>query len=140
MQKQEINWLHYLASSLKQLTEGESLLFSDMTPSKIPKKSGVYLISVNSNEGTEVPYYIGRSKNLRQRLYNNHLMGPLTNARLKKYLINSKECRDIKAAKQFIRERCMVRWLFESDTRKRGAIEGYVTGVMFPKYGIYEEH
>ena len=67
-------------------------------------------------------------------------MGPLTNARQKKYLINSRECKDIDDAKQFIKERCIARWFLETDTRKRGAVEGYVTGIIFPKYGIYEEH
>jgi len=133
------NWVNYLTKALEQLTEGEFLLFSDMTPSKIPKKKGVYLISVKK-EGVEIPYYVGRSKNLSQRLYGNHLMGPLTNACLKRYLIDSTECKDIDGAKQFIKEHCIVRWFCETDTRKRGAVEGYVTGMIFPKYGIYEEH
>jgi hypothetical protein len=67
-------------------------------------------------------------------------MGSLANARLKKYLIGSGECKDIEKAKIFIRRKCYVRWFKEKDLRKRGSIEGYVTGVVFPKYGIYEEH
>jgi hypothetical protein len=90
--------------------------------------------------GSERPYYIGRSKNLRQRLYNNHLMGPRSNARLKKYLVDFGECSDMKDAKDFIRQNCLARWIEEYDIRKRGAIEGYTTGLLFPKYGIYEEH
>ena len=139
IKKQDKNWFNYLSRALKQLSDGKSLPFSKITPPRIPKKAGVYIISAKK-ENSEIPYYVGRSKNLRQRLYNNHLMGPLTNARLKKYLINSKECKDIKEAKQFIREKCIARWFLENDTRKRGAVEGYVTGMVFPKYGIYEEH
>lgn len=30
--------------------------------------------------------------------------------------------------------------ILRGDTRKRGAIEGYATGRLFPKYGIFEEH
>ena len=30
--------------------------------------------------------------------------------------------------------------LKEPDMRRRGAIEGYVTGLLIPKYGISEEH
>jgi hypothetical protein len=44
------------------------------------------------------------------------------------------------SAKDFIRQNCIARWIKESDIRKRGAIEGYTTGPLFPKYGIYEEH
>lgn len=139
IRKQNNRWLYYLSGALGQLTRGKTLPFAKIVPSQIPQKAGVYLISVKIGE-SEVPYYVGRSKNLRQRLYRNHLMGPLTNARLKKYLINSKECKDPKEAKKFIRENCMARWFLESNTRKRGAVEGYVTGMVFPKYGIYEEH
>lgn len=87
-----------------------------------------------------MPYYVGMSKNLRQRLYRNHLMGPpSSNARLKMYLINSRQCRNAKHAKEFIREKCLVRWFIEGGSRRRGAVEAYVTGVVFPKYGIKEE-
>lgn len=137
--KQNKEWFDYLAKALKQLTNGKSLSFSKMTPSKIPAKAGVYLISANI-DNSEIPYYVGRSKNLRQRLYKNHLMGQLTNARLKKYLVNSGECKNSKEAKNFIKEYCSARWFFEKDVKKRGAVEGYVTGIVFPKYGIYEEH
>jgi hypothetical protein len=43
-------------------------------------------------------------------------------------------------AKEFIRQNCLARWIEESDIRTRGAIEEYATGLLFPKYGIYEEH
>ena len=76
----------------------------------------------------------------KERIYKNHLMGPLANARLKRYLIGSGECTDIRDAKEFIRGRCYARWIEESNIRNRGAIEGYTTGLLFPKYGIYEEH
>jgi len=67
-------------------------------------------------------------------------MGPRSNARLKKYLVDSGECSDMGTAKDFIRQNCLARWIEESDIRKRGAIEGYTMGLLFPKYGIYEEH
>lgn len=133
------DWYEFLEETSSSLIDGDPINFSTLKPSMIPEQSGVYLISVGEAESEE-PYYIGRTKNLRQRLYNNHLMGPLTNARLKKYLINSGECKDKSDAKNFIRKNCRVRWIFENDIRKRGAIEGYVTGMVFPKYGIYEEH
>jgi len=53
-----------LGERLLQKKITEKLIIKDLTP-KTSKTS------------------LGRSKNLRQRLYNNHLMGPLTNARLK---------------------------------------------------------
>ena len=67
-------------------------------------------------------------------------MGSLANARLKKYLISSGECKDISEAKDFIKKFCSVRWIEVEDIRERGALEGYFTGLLFPKHGIYEEH
>jgi len=132
-------WLQFVQNAYHRLISMSPLAFADLVPSNVPAVGGVYLITARL-DGSEEPYYVGRSKNLRRRIYTNHLMGPLANARLKKYLINTGECSDLLSAKQFIRGCCLVRWLEESDIRKRGAIEGYVTGMLFPKHGIYEEH
>ena len=133
------DWLKFLDESYRALVSSAPLHFGDLKPSRVPEIPGVYLITAMIN-GSEKPYYIGRSKNIRRRLYKDHLMGPLASVRLKKYLIDSGECSDIGSAKNFIRQNCLARWLEESDTRRRGAIEGYATGLIFPKYGIYEEH
>jgi len=128
-----------LADRLEELLRGEAISFFTLKPSLLPERSGVYLISALL-EGQEHAYYVGRTKNLRGRLYRQHLMGPLANARLKKYLIECGECADLPAAKQFIRDHCYVRWIEQEGYRERGALEGYVTAMLFPKYGIYEEH
>ena len=139
IRKKEAAWYGYLSKVLKSLTTGVSVTFEGLLLSKVPAKAGVYLISVKQGK-QEIPYYVGRSKNLRNRIYCNHLLGTVNNARLKKYLVEFKECKTIDEAKQFIKRRCSVRWFLEEDVRKRGAAEGYVTGVVFPKYGISEEH
>jgi hypothetical protein len=139
IEKPTEDWLKFLSDSYRALVSKSPLHFRDLTPSRVPEAPGVYIITAVI-DGSEKPYYIGRSKNLRQRLYSNHLMGPRSNARLKKYLVDFGECSDMASAKDFIRQNCIARWIEESDTRKRGAIEGYTTGLLFPKYGIYEEH
>lgn len=76
-----------------KLLNAEPVYFKDLKPSDIPENiSGVYAIFDSSSN--EV-LYVGRTKNLRQRLYNNHLHGPKTNARLKKYLVEDKLQKDI---------------------------------------------
>ena len=115
------------------------MAFATMTPAKLPKQSGVYIIYTTAL-GPTAPYYIGRSKNLRQRLYNNHLMGQPSNARLKKYLIEAQECIDIPASKTFIRTHCHVRWIVIPDLRERFLAEGFLAAILQPKYGLYEEH
>jgi hypothetical protein len=135
-------WTEYLENSIKDLLEMTPLAYKIITPSRLPQYAGVYLISETSKE-KEMALYVGRTKNLQSRIYTNHLMGSISNARLKKYLIadNKHKCfNDIQKAKEYIRENCFVRWILESDIRKRGALEGYFTALFFPKYGISEEH
>jgi len=139
IKKQSAKWLNFLEDSYQRLVDSKPIRFNAITPSQIPKVGGVYLITAKKSS-KESAYYIGRSKNLRQRIYNNHLMGPVTNARLKRYLITAKVCQNVKDAKDFIKTYCLVRWIEEDDVRRRGAIEGYDTSVVFPMYGIYEEH
>jgi len=133
------NQLRFLRGRFRDLLAAQPLHFTDLTPSKVPKTEGVYVISVLKG-GSEIPYYVGRTKNLQQRLYTNHLMGSAAGARLKKHLVQAGECTDMAAAKAFLRAHCLVRWIEQVGHRERGAIEGYCTGLLFPKYGIYEEH
>lgn len=130
-----MNWKQYLRSSLRKLLAKSSLPFRDMKPSDLPKTAGAYLISAKGK-----PYYVGRTKNLRRRIYTNHLMGPLANARLKKYLTISGECANKEAAKQFLKKHASVQWLEQEDMRTRAFLECYFTAILTPKHGISEEH
>jgi len=132
-------WRLFINGRFRSLIKMRPLAFAEMNRKQLPEVGGVYLITALKGN-VEIPYYVGRSKNLSNRIYRNHLMGALSNARLKKYLISTGECRNVKSAKRFIKEKCFARWIEESGVRKRGAIEGYVTGLLFPKHGIYEEH
>lgn len=135
-------WRAYLNNSLEQILLMEKIPFTSITPSILPQQKGIYIISEKLKE-VEVILYIGRSKNLRNRIYTNHLHGSIANARLKKYMINDAGhiCfENLEMSKKYIKEKCFVRWLFEEDVRKRGALEGYFTAMLFPKYGIAEEH
>lgn len=135
-------WKSFLQSSLENLLSMRPVRYEIITPSILPDKAGVYLISELVTEN-ELCLYVGRSKNLQNRIYTNHLMGNLTNARLKKYMCSDQghSCfGDAVLAKNYIRTNCLVRWVLEDDIRKRGALEGYFTAMLFPKYGIAEEH
>jgi len=129
----------FLSKRFASLISATPLAFAELTPKKVPAACGVYVITCKQGKN-EIPYYVGRTKNLKQRLYNNHLMGPPSNARLKKHLVTFNECANHQEAKLFLRQNCFVRWIEQEGHRERGAIEGYVTGLLFPKYGIYEEH
>jgi predicted GIY-YIG superfamily endonuclease len=131
--------LKVVAARLEDLLRAPSKSFEDLKPSMVPERPGVYVITALLN-GLEHAYYVGRTKNLRNRLYRHHLMGQPASARLKKHLIASGECASLAEAKQFIRDFCSARWIEHEGFRERGAIEGYATALLFPKYGIYEEH
>ena len=114
--------------------------FSEFKPSMIQDGlPGVYAIT---NFHTGEVLYVGRTKNLRQRLYNNHLMGPTSNARLKKYLIEDPKetaVTDIEEAKDYLKKNCYFQYLTETDVIKRGQIEGLLSFMLNVKY-IHEEH
>lgn len=128
----------------KQLAEdllsGPCYDFLDLTPSKLEnKRAVVYAIFDKTDNST---LYVGRTKNLRQRLYNNHLMGPANNARLKKYLMEDPERPDIpdlEAAKQYLIDHCYFQYIQEKDTRTRGQVEGLLSYLLNVRY-IHEEH
>ena len=52
--------------------------FRDLKPSDLPVKPGVYAIF---SKDTGETLSVGQTKNIRQRLYNNHLHGPFRNGR-----------------------------------------------------------
>ena len=134
---------------LERLQEGISLTnqflsvpgmsFSDLKPSNIPAEPGVYAIF---HKETNETLYVGRTKSLRQRLYNNHLHGPSSNARLKKYLVedaNEPGITSLEEAKAYLRENCLFRYIIEEDTLKRGRLEGLLSFMLNVRY-MYEEH
>lgn len=124
-----------LDPQLEALLAFQPLPFAALTPSRVPQAGGVYLVSATIN-GVELPYYVGQSSNLSERLYRNHLMGPTSNARLKRYLCASRECPDEDGAKLFILAACAARWVLQERRRERGILEAYVTAMLAPKYAI----
>lgn len=127
-----------LQSKLNELLTAQPVPYLNLTERQLPKDAGVYLISATI-EGKASPYYVGRASTLARRLYTNHLMGNASTARLKKYMVESRESATMEDAKEFLRQNCSIQWVFESDYRNRGALEGFFTSVLFPKYGIAPE-
>lgn len=127
----------FLKERYNKLIKFADIRFNDNIHSKLPEKPGVYVISLVENSEY---LYIGRTKNLRRRLYTNHLMGPLANARLKKYLIDNNVCKNIDKAKEYIFNKCQYSFIIVDNYKERGMIEGYFNGVLQPRFGIDEEH
>ena len=123
-----------------RLLSSEKIDFNGLTPSRLEDGLPVVYAITDKRDGKVL--YVGRTKNLRRRLYTNHLMGPATNARLKKYLTEDPERPDIKeleAAKQYLIDRCYFQYIPVADMRTRGQIEGLLSYLLDVQY-IHEEH
>ena len=91
--------------------------FSNLVPSKL--ENGLAVVYAIFDKQDDSTLYVGRTKNLRQRLYNNHLMG--------------------QAAKQYLIDNCYFQYIPEPDIRQRGQIEGLLGYLLNVRY-IHEEH
>ena len=123
----------------KRVLPAPKIAFVEIKPSQIPDAPGVYVIKIQDSDGT---LYVGRTKNLRQRIYSNHLHGPLSNARLKKYLIedpNEPSITDLAKAKQYLKDCCYVQFQIIDDLLERGQVEGLLSFLLDVRY-LYEEH
>ena len=114
--------------------------FKELKPSVLPDQlAAVYVITDTS---TGEVLYVGRTKNVRRRLYTNHVMGPKTNARLKKYLVedpNQPQITDMLVAKEYLKANCYAQYVPEEDMVKRGQMEGLLSYMLNVRY-IHEEH
>lgn len=125
---------------ISQLLNSKKYFFSDLKPSDL--QDGLPVVYAIFDRETGENLYVGRTVNLRRRLYTNHLMGPKTVARLKKYLTEDPSVPEISSmdeAKQFLRDRCYFQFLPIADVRKRGQIEGMLSYMLNVRY-IHEEH
>ena len=125
---------------VNDLLAGPRYDFADLVPSILENKLPVVYAIFDKTDNSTL--YVGRTKNLRQRLYNNHLMGPATNARLKKYLVDDigrPDIPDMEAAKRYLIDNCCFQYIPEYDVRTRGQIEGLLSYLLDVRY-IHEEH
>ena len=124
----------------EDILNAPKLYFKDLKPSMlVDKLAAVYAIT---DASTGEVLYVGRTKNVCQRLYNNHLMGPKTNARLKKYLVedpDQPQITDMLAAKEYLKANCYAQYIPEDNMVKRGQIEGLISYMLNVRY-IHEEH
>ncbi len=123
----------------KKVLSAPKTTFAEIKPSQIPDAPGVYIIRLQDSDET---LYVGRTKNLRQRIYSNHLHGPLSNTRLKKYLIedpNEPSITGLATAKQYLKDCCYVQFQVIDDLLERGQAEGLLSFLLNVRY-LYEEH
>ncbi|NMF01143.1 GIY-YIG nuclease family protein [Aneurinibacillus aneurinilyticus] len=131
----------FLKAYIEQILTVPPILFSQLAKTTINEVPGVYAIQ---HKRTKCVLYVGRTKNLQQRIYTNHLHGNLSTARLKKYLIEDpwmRTANDLQSAKSYLKNNCLVRYieLPQSDHILRGHLEGILTALLDAKY-VSNEH
>lgn len=85
------------------------LSFQGLRPCKLPEEPGLYVISLRD---TREVLRAGRTEKqtLRDRVYHDHLMGS-QQGNLRAQLVRGEVCSDLQAAKEWIRQHCVVQWL-----------------------------
>ena len=133
------NRLEQARTIAEQLLQSKMYSFQGLKPSMLESVPGVYAIY---DRDTGKTLYVGRTVNIRRRLYTNHLMGSEANARLKKYLWKDKQRPEITTmdeAKKYLQERCDFQYIRVDDMTTRGQVEGLLSYLLDVTY-IHEEH
>jgi hypothetical protein len=98
----------------------------------LPEQPGVYRIFDPTQEDETIRAGIS-NVSLRQRVYQNHLMGK-QDGNLPAQLFRSGVCVGLDAAKQFIRDNFVVQVLQIPDQRERSSLEHFILAVLEPRY------
>jgi hypothetical protein len=126
--------LRTLEQKFAQLMGAPILKFDDRLRSSLPEAHGVYRIFAPTTAET---LRAGRTKTaaagLRQRVYQNHLMGNQT-GNLRAQLVNAGVCKDLEDAKTFIRRDLAVQILVIDDDTDRIWFEHFMLGVLRPRF------
>jgi hypothetical protein len=124
-----------LETELSRLIQSPVIKFDARCRSALPELPGIYRIFDLARPGETIR--AGRTTSaaggLRQRVYQNHLMGDQP-GNLRAQMVGGGECSDIEAAKQVIREKFGVQVLVIQDSVERASLEHFMLAVLRPRY------
>jgi hypothetical protein len=124
-----------LREQLCQLIDSPSLRFDKKLRSNLPEKQGIYRIFVENEP--QATLRAGRTKSasngLRQRVYQNHFQGDQL-GNLRGQMVGNGRCKDLKAAKQYLKDHCLVQVLAIEDDEDRKWAEYFMLSVLRPIY------
>ena len=131
---------------LEVLSKSTPYELEDLTPSVVSKImgvtskakcGGVYLFSERESS---VPVYVGRSKNLAQRLGTQHRGLECNQAKLTAELKIKYEMRNMQDARQYLYDNYVVRILPEQDIIIRAILEIYIATVYDTEHNSFLEY
>ena len=111
--------------------KSEVLHFKDASlHEKLKPIGGVYRIFLKRNPNKTL--YVGKAKSIRQRLYNNLLMGQIRSHTLKRKLIRENKCTDQETAKAYLKRNCALQYITEENEKERSFFEHYLISMLRP--------
>jgi len=135
-----VDWVqqrvHECQQILGQLLAAPKLPFNDEIRSKLPSQHGLYAIYHKDAADGEV-LRAGRTKiaggGLRQRIYQNHLMGN-QRGNLRAQLVAAGTCLDFEQTKSWIQQNALVQFVVVEDDRLRAWAEYFMLSILRPKH------
>lgn len=119
--------------ALTNLLNSKRIPFSaDDLHKALYKSGGLYRITHNSDPKKTL--YIGKAKDIKQRLYNNLLMGQVRSHTLKRKLIKAKKCTAQPSAKKYLQNNCSLQYILMENPRERTFNEHYFISILRPEY------
>jgi len=127
--------IQVMQSQIAQLLNSEVIKFDNQCRNALPQEQGIYRIFALERPTETIR--AGRTKTavegLRQRVYQNHLMGN-QKGNLRKQLVSAGVCHNLVAAKQYIRDHLAVQFLVVDDKDARIWLEHFMLSILRPKY------
>lgn len=127
--------LEHYNQLLDELMANQSFSFNGLPRNGLPTTGGIYRISlVEPIESEDNTAYVGKTGNLRERLYTNHLMGNLTASNLKKKLVSTGACLDAAGAKLLLTGHYQLQYIQMDDARERTFFEHFAVAILHPLF------
>ena len=115
------------------LISSRHIPFDESLHGNLPTAGGVYRVFKRSSSWKE-SIYVGKTGNLRDRIYSNLLMGDSQAHTLKRKLIASGGLPNEEAVKRDLKDNCRVQYLEIADENERSLFEHFAISILKPKY------
>ena len=119
---------------LQRLISSPQYRFDGRIHSLLPERPGIYRILASSSHETLRAGTTKSSKSLRQRVYQNHLMG-IQSGNIRSQLVKGGMCKDLDEAKDFLKNSCTVQWIVIEDDQERNWAEHFILAILQPTFG-----
>ena len=118
---------------LQKLLDKSANSFDNQLQGKLPTQGGVYRIFENG-ETWQNSIYVGKTNNIRRRVYKNHFMGSRQASTLRNKLARSFKYENESDINQYLQDNCLVQFLVISEDDNRTSLEHFAVAILHPKY------